>query len=63
MIKKLAELAKKSSSLNVSNEKLYEMIKRRAYENYCKRGYSHGHDKEDWYIAEKQVKRELGLSR
>ena len=53
----------KSSSLNVSNERLFESVRKRAYELYCKRGYKNGHDISDWVEAEKQVKKELGLSR
>ena len=33
-------------------------IAQRAYERYCSRGYTDGHDVEDWLAAE----RELGLS-
>lgn len=54
---------KKGSSLNVSNEKVYEAIRKRAFELYCKRGHAHGNDMRDWFEAEKQVKRELGISR
>ena len=54
---------KKGTNLNMSNEKIQEIIKKRAYDLYCKRGYSHGNDRNDWYEAERQVKKELGLSR
>lgn len=53
----------KKSTLNVSNEKVFEAIRKRAYDLYCKRGYTNGNDMKDWLEAEKQVKREMGLSR
>jgi hypothetical protein len=53
----------RGDKLNISNDKLYEAIKKRAYDLYCKRGYQHGHDVNDWVEAEKQVKRQFGLSR
>jgi hypothetical protein len=31
-------------------------IARRAYERYQQRGGEHGHDKEDWYEAEREVR-------
>lgn len=49
------------SALNISNDKLFELIKKRAYDIYCRKGHSHGHDMKDWLEAEKQVKKELGL--
>lgn len=49
--------------LNVKHEKTFEMIRKRAYELYCKKGYKNGNDRSDWFEAEKQVKRELGLPR
>ncbi len=54
---------KNSSNLNVSNDKMFEAINKRAYELYCKRGFQHGKDKNDWFEAERQVKKELGLSK
>lgn len=52
---------KNKSSLNISNDKLFELVKKRAYDMYCKRGFSHGNDRKDWFEAERQVKKELGL--
>ena len=51
------------STLNVSNDKVFEMIRQRAYDMYCKRGRTNGNDFNDWVEAEKQVKKELGLRR
>ncbi len=52
-----------STFMNVSDQKVYEAIRKRAYELYCKRGRSHGNDMKDWLEAEKQVKKELGAGR
>lgn len=54
---------KRGSNLNILDPKVYEMIRKRAYDLYVKRGYSHGKDQHDWFEAERQVKREMGLSR
>jgi|GEM_PF-2622363 len=40
---------------------LYSLIQKRAYELYEKRGATHGNDWADWFEAERQVKRELGI--
>ncbi len=50
-------------TLNISDAKVYEAIRARAYELYCKRGYANGNDMKDWLEAEKQVKREMGITR
>ncbi|MFH1830552.1 MAG: DUF2934 domain-containing protein [Pseudomonadota bacterium] len=54
---------KTSSFLDFSNPEVFESIKKRAYELYCKRGQTPGNDMKDWLEAEKQVKRELRISR
>lgn len=51
------------NTLNITNERLFEAIRKRAFELYCKRGNSHGRDRNDWFEAERQVKKELELSR
>jgi hypothetical protein len=33
-----------------------EQIRRAAYDRWLRRGRSHGHDREDWYAAEKEVR-------
>jgi hypothetical protein len=35
-------------------------VQRRAYELYLQRGGSHGHDLDDWYEAERQLRRQEG---
>jgi len=51
------------SFLNLADEKVYEAIRKRAYELFCKRGRTHGNDMRDWIEAEKQIKKELGAGR
>jgi hypothetical protein len=43
-------------SARISSEKVREMIGKRAYELYEKRGREDGHDLDDWLEAEKIVK-------
>ncbi|MFA4971089.1 MAG: DUF2934 domain-containing protein [bacterium] len=54
---------KTNTFMNISDQKVYEAIRKRAYELYCKRGRTHGNDTKDWLEAEKQVKKELGAGR
>jgi hypothetical protein len=46
---------KKSSSVNLSAVNLEEQIRVRAYQLYEERGYTPGHDAEDWLVAEREV--------
>jgi len=43
-----------------SKDKLQEMIQKKAYELYEKRGCTSGNELADWFEAEKLVKQELG---
>ena len=36
----------------------HEKIAMRAYEKWCKRGYAHGHDRQDWVEAETELRTE-----
>jgi len=51
------------TTLGRPREKMIEMIQEKAYELYERRGRISGHEWEDWFEAEKMVKRELGNSR
>jgi len=53
---------KKSAQLNISDSKMFEAIRKRAYELYCSRGYKHGNDLNDWVQAEKEIRKEMNLS-
>lgn len=57
-----AEIKKKKNTLKavptesvVDNQAIYEIIAKKAYELYEKRGGQHGHDLEDWLEAERSV--------
>ena len=38
-----------------------DQVAKRAYEKWCKRGRPHGTDKQDWYEAEAEIKKEMGM--
>ncbi len=40
-----------------------DQIAKRAYEKWCKRGKPQGTDKQDWYEAEAELKREIGMAK
>lgn len=62
MIRKLKKvLALDDNEKRVSREEFMQLIQKKAYEIYEKRGCQSGNDLEDWLNAEKQVKEELGL--
>lgn len=57
-----AEIKKKKHALKagptdsvVDNQAIYEIIAKKAYELYEKRGGGHGHDLEDWIEAERSI--------
>lgn len=41
----------------VAQRPAHDQIAVRAYELFCARGYQHGHDVEDWLIAERELSR------
>ena len=49
------ELRKTEPRTNVVSINVEEEIRRRAYELYAQRGYSSGHEKDDWLMAEQEV--------
>jgi|GEM_PF-2208203 len=52
--------SKAVGALPESNETLSEQITRKAYELYEQRGYDHGHDLDDWLMAERLVQETTG---
>ena len=60
-IKKTAVKAKKTASKKskttkkMSQQEIFSMIEKKAYELFEKRGYMHGDDQQDWYEAESTV--------
>lgn len=45
----------------ISQGKLFDLIRNKAYEIYLSRGGVPGNELQDWYAAEEAVKKELGL--
>jgi hypothetical protein len=37
----------------------HDKVAQRAYEKWCKRGCSHGHDRQDWLEAEAEIRAEM----
>jgi|APFre7841882590_1041340.scaffolds.fasta_scaffold68234_1 hypothetical protein len=52
---------KKTGSVNGTplSDQLLERISQRAFELYELRGVAHGHDAEDWFEAERQIRAEV----
>jgi hypothetical protein len=51
----------KSTARSTKTHDLYSRVQEKAYKLYEKRGCFHGNDWADWFEAERQVKRELGI--
>ena len=45
---------------NQVRESYFESVKRKAYEFYEKRGKQHGMDRQDWFLAENELKPAAG---
>ena len=39
----------------------FDQVAKRAYEKWCKRGRPHGTDKQDWFEAEMELKKEMSM--
>lgn len=52
---------KVSSKKSIVNHEMMDMIAKKAYEYYEKRGCSHGEDLSDWSKAEKTIKAKLKI--
>jgi len=62
MIRKLKKiLALDDNEKRVSREEFIQLVQKKSYEIYEKRGCQSGNDLEDWLNAEKLVKEDLGL--
>jgi hypothetical protein len=57
----LRRSTKDSTNKSTRCQDLYSRIQHKAYELYEKRGHTHGNDWADWFEAERQVKREVGV--
>ena len=47
--------------VKLSQDELYARIRDKAYDIYVKRGYASSNDLDDWYEAERLVKKEAGI--
>lgn len=53
--KKTETKIKKSGTKKVGSEEFFALIEKEAYELFKSRGYQHGDDQHDWFVAEKKV--------
>jgi hypothetical protein len=44
------------------HEQREAIIREAAYHHYAKRGYTHGHDLEDWFLAETELEKKTSAS-
>lgn len=58
-MRKNSKVAVKTKS--VYSDEILAKIQKRAYELFLKRGGCHGSDWNDWFEAERQIRREMGL--
>jgi hypothetical protein len=52
---KVSRVRKTEQPTQQSGQVMQELIAMRAYERYAARGYTHGHDVEDWLAAEREI--------
>jgi len=60
-LKKVLESAMGDNSKRVSKEEFMQLVQKKSYELYEKRGCQPGNDLEDWLNAERLVKEDLGV--
>ena len=61
MIRKLKKILSLDNENRVSREEFMQLVQKKSYELYEKRGCQPGNDLEDWLNAERLVKEDLGL--
>jgi Protein of unknown function (DUF2934) len=61
MFKKLKKVLSLDNENRVSREEFMQLVQKKAYEIYEKRGCKSGNDLEDWLNAESLVKEDLGI--
>ena len=61
MIRKLRKVLALDNENRVSREEFMQLVQKKSYELYEKRGCSPGNDLEDWLEAERLVKEDLGV--
>jgi len=61
MIRKLKKILSLDNENRVSREEFMQLVQKKSYELYEKRGCQPGNDLEDWLEAERLVKEDLGV--
>ena len=61
MIRKLKKVLALDNENRVSREEFMQLVQKKSYELYEKRGCQPGNDLEDWLEAERLVKEDLGV--
>ncbi len=61
MIRKLKKILALDNENRVSREEFMQLVQKKSYELYEKRGCRSGNDLEDWLEAERLVKEDLGV--
>jgi hypothetical protein len=61
MIRKLKKILSLDNENRVSREEFMQLVQKKSYELYEKRGCHSGNDLEDWLEAERLVKEDLGV--
>ena len=61
MLKKLKKVLSLDNEKRVSREEFMQLVQKKAFEMYEKRGCNPGSDLEDWLNAERLVKEDLGV--
>ncbi|MCX5687564.1 MAG: DUF2934 domain-containing protein [Candidatus Omnitrophica bacterium] len=61
MFKKLKKVLSLDNENRISREEFMQLVQKKAYEIYEKRGCQSGNDLEDWLNAEILVKEDIGV--
>lgn len=61
MLRKLKKVLSLDNENRISREEFMQLVQKKAYEIYEKRGCKSGNDLEDWLNAESLVKEDLGI--
>ena len=59
MAKKSTNNASSGSGISIPQDQLSDMIRKKAYELYAKRGKKPGHDMDNWLEAERMIKQKI----
>jgi len=59
MARKSANEASSNTEMSIPQDQLTDMIRKKAYELYAKRGKKSGHDMDNWLEAERVIKQKI----